>query len=97
LTNLIDTDSFHFSGAEIVAAAEQQLEAAGGLNDTSFVTLKVTINEKHEMVSEAYQISKQAMEMVAEGVLQPSINLGMCSVNPTFTAYVEGKPAAEVY
>ena len=37
------------------------------------------------------------MEMVAEGVLAPSANLGHCAVNPTFTAIVEGKEAKEVY
>ena len=78
-------------------AAEQQLESAQGINDTQFVTIKVTINEKHEMVSEAYQISQQCMEMVAEGVLSPSPHLGMSTVNPTFTAYVEGKPVPEVF
>jgi len=36
------------------------------------------------------------MEMVAEGVLAPSANLGHCAVNPTFTAIVEGKEANEV-
>lgn len=87
---------FHFSGAEILAAAEQQLEAAGGVDDTSFVTIKVTINEKSEMISEAYQVSKLGMQMVAEGAIHVSKHLGMCSVNPTFTAYVEGKPATEV-
>lgn len=42
------------------------------------------------------QVSKQCMEMVAEGVIAPTRNLGHCSVNPTFTAIVEGKPAKEV-
>lgn len=36
------------------------------------------------------------MEMVAEGVLQTSTHLGMCKINPTFTAIVEGKEASEV-
>lgn len=35
--------------------------------------------------------------MVAEGVIAPTRNLGHCSVNPTFTAIVEGKPAKEVF
>lgn len=42
------------------------------------------------------QVSKQCMEMVAEGVLSPSKNLGCCAVSPTFTAIVEGKEAKEV-
>ena len=42
------------------------------------------------------QVSKQCMEMVAESVIFPSKHLGHCSVNPTFTAIVEGKEAKEV-
>jgi nuclear protein localization protein 4 homolog len=34
--------------------------------------------------------------MVAEGVLEASPNLGMCAVNDTFTAYIEGKPTKEI-
>jgi hypothetical protein len=37
---------FHFSGPEIMFAAEQQLEAAGGISDTPFVTIKMTVDEK---------------------------------------------------
>ena len=37
---------FHFSGPEIMFAAEQQLEAAGGVKDTPFVTIKMTVDEK---------------------------------------------------
>ena len=36
------------------------------------------------------------MEMVAEGVIEPSKNLGCVTVNPTFTAIVEGKNTKEV-
>lgn len=36
------------------------------------------------------------MEMVAEGVLEVSPNLGSLKVNSTFTAVVEGKNATEV-
>ncbi len=36
------------------------------------------------------------MEMAAEGVLEPSLNLGSCAINSTFTAYVEHKPTKEV-
>lgn len=47
---------FHFSGAEAMFAAEQQLEAAQGVNETPFVTMKLTINEKHEIIVEAFQV-----------------------------------------
>lgn len=89
-------NSFHFSGAEAIFAAEQQLEAAQGIEDTPFVTMKLTIDETNQIMVEAFQVSKQCMEMVAEGVLAPSKNLGHCSVNPTFTAIVEGREAKEV-
>jgi hypothetical protein len=88
--------SFFFSGPEILFTAEQQLEAAEGVEDTSFVTVKVTLDENSQAVVEAFQVSKLCMEMVAEGVLQPSTNLGSCLVNDTFTAIVEGRPAKEV-
>lgn len=87
---------FYFSGAEVLFAAEQQLEAAGGVADTPFVTVKVTLDEKNQSQVEAFQLSKQCMEMVAEGVLAPSVNLGLCDVNNTFTAIVEGKPSKTV-
>mmetsp|Transcript_16037 Transcript_16037/g.11565 ORF Transcript_16037/g.11565 Transcript_16037/m.11565 type:complete len:435 (+) Transcript_16037:59-1363(+) len=87
---------FFFSGPEVLFTAEQQLESAGGVEDTPFVTVKVTLDENSQTVVEAFQVSKQCMEMVAEGVMRPSSNLGSCSVNDTFTAIVEGKPAKEV-
>lgn len=37
-------------------AAEQQLEAANGIEDTPFVTMKLTIDEKHQILAEAYQV-----------------------------------------
>lgn len=77
-------------------AAEQQLEAAGGIVETSFVTVKVTLNEEGLAVFEAFQVSKQCMEMVAEGVLEVSKDLGCCAVSETFTAVVEGKNAKQV-
>lgn len=108
---------FFFSGPEILFAAEQQLEAAQGVNDTPFVTVKVTLDaEKSQAVVEvrnssivivsngiiavilfkAFQVSKQCMEMTAEGVLEVCPHLGHLGVNKTFTALVEGKNATEV-
>jgi hypothetical protein len=43
-------------------AAEQQLEAANGPNDTPFVTVKVTIDEKIQAVVEAFQVFVTPME-----------------------------------
>jgi len=78
--------------------AEQQLEAAQGVEDTPFVTVKMTLDAKEndKVVVEGYQMSKQCMELVAEGVIVPSHNLGRCMVQPTFTVIQEGKPCTEV-
>jgi len=91
-------EKFHFSANEVMEAAEQQLIAAEGVHETPFVTIKVTLDSKTGMpIAEGFQVSKQAMEMAAEGALEVhSTNLGMCRVNDTFTAYVEHKPTKEV-
>ena len=88
-------DGFFLSGAEVIEASEQQLLAAGDIAETPFVTVKYTINTKNEAQADAFQISKQGMEMAAEHVLQLSPNLGMCGINPTFTAIVDIKNAAQ--
>jgi len=88
---------FSFSGPEILATAEHQLESVDGVNDTTFITIKVTLDiETNKPHCDGWQVSKQCMAMVAENVLQVSPNLGFCKVNPTFTALVEMKPASEV-
>lgn len=87
---------FFLSGAEIIEAAEQQLIAAGDVVETPFVTVKCTINTKNEYETDAYQVSKQGMEMAAERVLTLSPNMGACGVNPTFTAIVEGRVSKEI-
>ncbi len=91
-------EGFFFSGSEVLFAAEQQLEAAQGIEDTTFVTVKMTLDatDNSKVVVEGYQMSKQCMELVAEGVIVPSHNLGRCAVQPTFTVMQEGKPATEV-
>ena len=87
---------FHFSGAEAIFAAEQQLLAADGVADALFVTVKVSLDEEGRPQAEAYQVTKQCMEMAAEGALLVGPNLGACLVHPTFTAIVEGRPTKEV-
>jgi nuclear protein localization family protein 4 len=77
-------------------AGELQLESAGGVEKTSFVTVKVSLDEEGNTVVEGYQVSLQCMEMVAEGVLELTANMGVCKVNPTFTAVQEGKNTNEV-
>jgi hypothetical protein len=41
--------------------AEQQLEAAEGVNDSPFVTVKVTLDEKSQAVVEAFQVSSNLL------------------------------------
>ena len=56
--NLDNNTRFFLSGAEVIAAAEQQLEAAGGIEDTPFVTITVTIahDDQTKRVVSAYQV-----------------------------------------
>lgn len=89
-------DGFVMSAAEIIMAAEMQLEAAGGIEETPFVTVKVTVGDDGNASVEAFQVSKQCMEMVAEEALEVGPNPGFCVVNPTFTAIQEGKESKTV-
>ena len=89
--------SFHFTAAEVLCVAEQQLEAADGVHDTLFTTVKVTLDKDGEPLVDAWQICKQGLEMVAEGALGVCEHPGVSAVHPTFTAYVEMKPTKEVY
>lgn len=87
---------FFFSCQEVLTAAEFQLECAEGAKESLFVTIKATLDEAGEPLVDAWQISQQGLEMVAEGALELSVNLGRSKVVPTFTAIVEGKPVPEV-
>lgn len=87
---------FHLTGLEVLTAAELQLEAAQGINDTPFVTVKVTLTEDNKVHVYACQVSKQCMEMAAEGALEISQHPGNCHINETFTAKVELKVTDEV-
>jgi hypothetical protein len=104
-------EGFFLSGNEIITAAELQLEAANGIADTPFVTVsvslrlvcwlpslssQVTITNDDKVSACGYQVSKQCMEMAAEGALGLSLNLGTCNVNPPFSAIMEGKESREV-
>lgn len=89
-------EGFQLSASEIITAAEFQLEAAGGVEPTPFVTVRVTVGDDGNVVVEAFQVSLQCMEMVAEEALDVGPNPGFCYVNETFTAIQEGKPSATV-
>ena len=87
---------FQLSSAEIIMAAELQLESAGGVEPTPFVTVKVTAGDDGNVSFEAFQVSKQCMEMVAEEALTIGENPGFCYVSDTFTAIQEGKESKTV-
>lgn len=89
-------EGFQLSAAEVIMAAELQLESAGGVEETPFVTVRVTVNDEGNVAVEAFQVSLQCMEMVAEEALDVGPNPGFCYVNDTFTAIQEGKPSTTV-
>lgn len=87
---------FVMSSAEVIMAAELQLEQAQGVQPSPFVTIKVTVGDDANVSFEAFQVSRQCMEMVAEEALQVGPNPGFCYVKDTFTAIQEGKPSKTV-
>ena len=87
---------FVLSNAEIIMAAEFQLEAASGVHETPFVTVKVMRGSDGTVSMEAFQVSQQCMAMVAEEALQIDVNPKVCRVHETFTAIQEGKPSPTV-
>ena len=87
---------FVLSAAEIIMAAEFQLEAAEGVNETPFVTVKVAPSPDGTVSVEAFQVSKQCMAMVAEEALEIDLDPKVCKINETFTAIQEGKPSKSV-
>ena len=89
-------EGFQLSSAEIIMAAELQLESAGGIEPTPFVTVRVTVGDDGNVVVEAFQVSLQCMEMVAEEAVDVGPNPGFCYINETFTAIQEGKASATV-
>eukprot|EP00934_Nitzschia_sp_Nitz4_P005876 Nitzschia sp. Nitz4//scaffold321_size20361//9085//10488//NITZ4_008685-RA/size20361-processed-gene-0.35-mRNA-1//-1//CDS//3329547781//5866//frame0 len=82
--------------AELIMAAELQLEAAGGVEETPFVTVKVFPGEDGNVAVEAFQVSQQCLAMVAEEALEIGPNPGSCNINETFTAIQEGKESKTV-
>merc|ERR1719491_2109919 len=96
-------DGFQLSSSEILTAAELQLEDADGVEETPFVTVKVTQNKGKvgeegggDVSFEAFQVSRQCMAMVAEGALEGGEEPGLCYVSKTFTALQEGKESKTV-
>jgi nuclear protein localization protein 4 homolog len=90
-----EAGDYVMTAAEVIMAAELQLEAAGGVEETPFVTVKVAQGDAGVSV-EAFQVSQQCMAMVAEEALEIDTNPGSCLVNETFTAVQEGKESKTV-
>ena len=89
-------DGFVLSNAEIIMAAELQLQAAGGVEETPFCTVKVTTGKDGNVSVEAFQVSQQCMAMAAEEALEVGPNPAFCVINDTFTAIQEGKESKTV-
>jgi len=86
------------SNAEIIMAAELQLEAAEGIHETPFVTVKVTKGNDGHTTVEAFQVSQQCMEMAAEEALEigPHTQPNVITINEKFSAIQEGKESKEI-
>jgi nuclear protein localization protein 4 homolog len=90
-------DNYTLSSAEVIMAAEFQLEAADGVNETPFVTVTVAPAANGTASVEAFQVSQQCMAMVAEQALEiDGTDPKVCLVNETFTAIQEGKESKTV-
>lgn len=89
-------DGFVMNAAEIIMAGEFQLEAADGVAETPFVTVKVSMGVDGNVSVEAFQVSQQCMAMIAEEALEIDTNPGFCKINDTFTAIQEGKESKTV-
>jgi nuclear protein localization family protein 4 len=87
---------YALSSAEIIMAAEFQLEAAGGVEETPFCTCAVSQGPDGTVSVEAFQVSLQCMAMVAEEALEVGDDPKFCKVNETFTAIQEGKASPTV-
>jgi len=89
-------DGIVLTAAEVIMAAELQLEAAEGLEETPFVTIKVGQGKDGNVGVEAFQVSQQCMAMVAEEALEIDTNPGVCQINETFSAIQEGKESKTI-
>eukprot|EP00945_MAST-04E_sp_MAST-4E-sp1_P008217 g8217.t1 len=83
---------FHFQSNEVLLAAENQLLAGDEKMESPFVTVKVFRDDDGNVAFEGYQMSKQCLEMVAEGAIthDPREVRG-CLVSDAFSALVEAK------
>lgn len=91
-----ERSDFTLTAAELILAAEYQLEDAKGVQETPFVTVTVSPTADGTVTVEAFQVSLQCMSMVAEEALEIGEKPSECTVNETFTAIQEGKASKTV-
>jgi hypothetical protein len=73
-------------------AAENQLLAGDEKMQSPFVTVKVTLNEENNSDFQACQMSRQCLELVAEGaLLNDPQEPRACLVHDTFSCLVQGE------
>ena len=88
---------FDFIVMKFLLSAENQLLAGDEKMESPFITVKCFKNEENNVEFEAYQMSKQCLEMVAEEVLQCDMSKpSMCGVSDTFSVLVEQKEVGYV-
>mmetsp|Transcript_28799 Transcript_28799/g.81243 ORF Transcript_28799/g.81243 Transcript_28799/m.81243 type:complete len:490 (-) Transcript_28799:185-1654(-) len=92
-----DKEGMFLTSAEIQLAAEFQLEAAEGVEETPFCMVRVTRGSDGNVTADAFQVSQQCMAMVAEEALEvDGADLKSFKVNETFTAIQEGKESKTI-
>ena len=85
-------EGHHFSANEIIMAAENQLLAGDEKMQSPFVTVKVTLNAENNSDFQACQMSRQCLELVAEGaLLNDPQEPRACLVHDTFSCLVQGE------
>jgi len=89
-------EGYEFSAHEIIQSGIQCLNASDGKRESPFVIVKVTCDETGNGSFDAFQLTPQCLDMVAEEALVPmASNPGVSAIHESFTAIVEAK-AAEV-
>ena len=87
-------EGYHFSTHEILNAGLACLEATQGQKDSPFVVLKGTLDDDNKASFDAFQLTEQCLEMVAEeALLEMAQKPGLSAVDEMYTAIVEAKQA----
>jgi nuclear protein localization protein 4 homolog len=91
------SEGYRFQSNEVLLCAENQLLAGDTEMKSPFVTVKVMIGEDGNVAFDAFQMSKQCLEMTAEGALEydPKEVRG-CRISDTYSAMVEAKEVGYV-